>query len=649
MFVSRHVVALLGIVFSALNCSGEATWQTRRVHDVFYTEGAASGDIDGDGQPDIVAGPLWYRGPDFQEAYEITDVKSYPVEAYSDQFFNHVVDVNGDGLGDVIVIGFPGAAARLFLNPGTAAHDRVWTGREITGAVDNESPAMLDLIEGGLPEIVCGCNGQYGYYQAGDDPTGNWTWNPISRPDACPGRFAHALGVGDVDGDGRLDVLDRLNWWQQPSSLAASEPWIVRRWAPEDYGSGGAQICVSDVDGDGDSDLVTSLNAHGFGLSWFEQISLDQFQQHPIMGASSLDNPYGVAFSQLHAVAMTDMNGDGIQDIVTGKRWMAHARHDPGVLQEPVLYWFQCRREEKQVEFVPHLIDTDSGVGVEVLVTDLNGDDRPDVVSSNKRGLSIHMQTDSAKNDAASGSMPAERWQIAEGRDQSTYANGFAPQAAAENMLVPDNFAVDLIASEPELTQPVAMCFDAKGRIWVIEGHTYPIKADEGKGKDRVLVFQDRDADGSFEHRQVFIEGLNLASGIEVGFGGVWIGAAPELLFIPDSDHDAVPDGAPKVVLDGWGLHDTHETLNSFTWGPDGWLYGCQGVFTHSNVGKPGTPNTPEATLDGQVSTTRSVKGMRVPFNAGVWRYHPVRGKRGSSRWSQKNKKAWFPACFGLC
>jgi putative membrane-bound dehydrogenase-like protein len=93
-----------------------------------------------------------------------------------------------------------------------------------------------------------------------------------------------------------------------------------------------------------------------------------------------------------------------------------------------------------------------------------------------------------------------------------------------------------------------------------------------------------------------------------VGFGGVWVGAAPDFLFFPDADGDDVPDGPPRILLDGWGAQDTHETLNSFIWGPDGWLYGCHGVFTHSAVGRPGTPETD-----------------RVKINAGIWRYHPVR------------------------
>ncbi|MDP6208935.1 MAG: dehydrogenase, partial [Roseibacillus sp.] len=177
-------------------------------------------------------------------------------------------------------------------------------------------------------------------------------------------------------------------------------------------------------------------------------------------------------------------------------------------------------------------------------------------------------------------------------------------------MMVPEGFVVDLIAEEPDLTQPIAFTFDERGRLWVVEAHSYPQRQPEGKGKDRIVILEDANQDGIFESRTVFAGGLNLVSGIEVGFGGVWVGAAPHLLFIPDRDRNDVPDGDPVVLLDGWGYQDTHETLNSFTWGPDGWLYGNQGVFCHSMIGKPGTP-----------AEKRS--GMR----AGVWRYHPTRHK----------------------
>jgi putative membrane-bound dehydrogenase-like protein len=185
---------------------------------------------------------------------------------------------------------------------------------------------------------------------------------------------------------------------------------------------------------------------------------------------------------------------------------------------------------------------------------------------------------------------------------------GLTPKKAAEVMSVPEGFTVKLFAGEPDVNQPIAMCLDDRGRLWVAEAYSYPVRRRDKEGKDRIVIFEDTDGDGTFDKRTVFLEGLNLVSGLEVGFGGVWIGAAPYLLYVPLKEGEDKPAGPAKVLLDGWGYQDTHETLNSFIWGPDGWLYGCHGVFTHSKVGKPGTPDKD-----------------RVPINAGFWRYHPTR------------------------
>jgi putative membrane-bound dehydrogenase-like protein len=195
-------------------------------------------------------------------------------------------------------------------------------------------------------------------------------------------------------------------------------------------------------------------------------------------------------------------------------------------------------------------------------------------------------------------------------------------QKVTRDMMLVDGFQADLIAAEPTVHQPVAFAIDEKGRLWIAEAFSYPNKQPVGEGKDRIIILEDQNGDGTFETRKIFIEGLNLVSGLELGFGGVWIGAAPELLFIPDRNRDDRPDGPPEVLLDGWGYQDTHETLNSFTWGPDGWLYGVQGVFTESVVGKPGTADD-----------------ARVPLRAGVWRYHPIKhtfevfAHGGSNQW----------------
>jgi putative membrane-bound dehydrogenase-like protein len=201
---------------------------------------------------------------------------------------------------------------------------------------------------------------------------------------------------------------------------------------------------------------------------------------------------------------------------------------------------------------------------------------------------------------------------------------GLMAEEAAQVMTVPPGFRVQVAAAEPEVQQPIAMCLDDRGRLWLAEGFSYPEREEVGKGKDRILIFEDTDQDGTLDKHTVFIEGLNLVSGLEVGFGGVWVGAAPYFMFIPDKNGNDVPDGlegpqdknrpasdippGATVLLDGWHYEDTHETLNTFTWGPDGWLYGCHGVFTHSRVGKPGT-----------------AEDQRQVLNAGIWRYHPTK------------------------
>jgi putative membrane-bound dehydrogenase-like protein len=202
---------------------------------------------------------------------------------------------------------------------------------------------------------------------------------------------------------------------------------------------------------------------------------------------------------------------------------------------------------------------------------------------------------------------PVPQRTVLPGPDVYAHA-GLSPEEAARAMTVPPGFEVRLFAGEPDVVQPIAMTIDERGRVWVAEAYSYPIRVADDQARDRIVILEDQDRDGRFDKRTVFAERLNLVSGLEVGHGGVWVGAAPYLMFFPDRDRDDRPDGPAQILLDGWGLEDTHETLNSFIWGPDGWLYGCHGVFTHSRVGKPGTPDA-----------------ERVPINAGVWRYHPTR------------------------
>ncbi len=194
------------------------------------------------------------------------------------------------------------------------------------------------------------------------------------------------------------------------------------------------------------------------------------------------------------------------------------------------------------------------------------------------------------------------------------------PAETAAKMKLPPGFKVQVVTSEPDVVQPIAMTQDDRGRLWVITNTNYPVCP--GEKKDSILIFEDTDGDGKADKRTVFYDKLTFPSGIEVGHGGVWIGAPPNLLFIADKNGDDKPDAEPEVVLDGWGWEDTHETLNDFIWGPDGWLYGTHGVFTNSLVGKPGTP-----------------KAERVSITAAVWRLHPI--TRKFERWAEGASNQW--------
>ncbi len=181
-----------------------------------------------------------------------------------------------------------------------------------------------------------------------------------------------------------------------------------------------------------------------------------------------------------------------------------------------------------------------------------------------------------------------------------------SPAEALARITLPAGFHATLFAGEPEVMQPIAFDFDDRGRLWVVESFSYPdYKAD---GRDRILIFTDKDGDGRFDERKVFLDNGTHLSGIALGFGGVWVTSAPNLLFHPDRDGDDVPDGKPEVILDGWTLKAGHNMVNGLAWGPDGWLYGRHGITTHSMVGRPGTPES-----------------ERTKLSCSIWRFHPLK------------------------
>lgn len=907
-------------------------FQTQQLTDIYYSEGAGAGDLDNDGDVDIVYGPLWFEGPDFKQSHEIYAPKKQDTEKYADHFFAWVYDFDSDGWKDVFVVGFPGTPAYVYQNPGKAGAANHWKKHQVFDWVSNESPQLIQLVGDERPELVCTRDGFFGYATiAWDKPFEAWKFVAVS-PQVTDKKFGHGLGIGDVNNDGRMDILHSKGWIEQPATLDETKPWRGHE-ANFTNAYGGAEMYAYDVDGDGDSDIITSQAAHDFGLSWYEQKKEEgevRFVRHDILGKRAEDNPYGVVFSELHSVNLADMDGDGLKDIITGKTYYSHHKQSPMWDAGAVAYWFKLVRGPEGVQWIPFRAADDCGVGRQLGIHDINGDKIPDIVvggmkgahvvfhrrekvddatwnaaqpqvvhapKSNKPGhgqafegeqLKVAKVTGGTAKPQSMGGFAADRWSddaqlwwtggkpgdrldlefdvakegtydlsivltkaqdygivqlylddapigknidlynrpqvittgmlslgqhaIKAGKHQlgvqiqgsnpaavqafmvgidllqignaagslpkdatgkvlnldfekgtledwtveklafadqpikgdvvaarrndmrsqhqgDYWIGGFekkgdpavgtltsasfavthpfasylmgggshadtrveivdkssgkvihqsfgretenmrqvvidlrkhqnaeiyirivdnvkggwghvnfdnfrfhetqpgpiassdiqvtvdayphrglkGPEAAAA-MQLPEGFKVIAAANEPEVLQPIAMCLDDRGRVWIAEAYEYPIRAKGEQGRDRILIFEDRDGNGTLETRKVFAEGLNLVSGLEVGFGGVWVGAAPYLLFLPDANGDDVADGKPQILLDGWGYQDTHETLNAFIWGPDGWLYGCHGVFTHSKVGKPGCKEE-----------------ERQPINAGVWRYHPTR------------------------
>ena len=198
--------------------------------------------------------------------------------------------------------------------------------------------------------------------------------------------------------------------------------------------------------------------------------------------------------------------------------------------------------------------------------------------------------------------------------EQDTLARPLPPAEAAATMQVPEGFRVDVFAAEPEVRNPIAMSWDARGRLWVAENLTYAGGAErvEERLRDRVVIFEDADGDGRADRRQVFADGLRQLTGIEVAPGGVWLICPPQLLFVPDADGDDVPDEPPRVVLDGFEVaaESYHNFANGLRFGPDGWLYGRCGGSCPGLIGPPGTP-----------------ADRRVRLEGGIWRFSPRLGR----------------------
>jgi hypothetical protein len=383
------------------------TFERQQLTDVYYSEGIAAGDLNRDGQADIVYGPYWFAGPGFKERHEIYPAVPQPREKYADHFFAWVHDFNGDGWNDVLAVGFPGTPAFVYENPGASGQARPWPRHQVLDQVANESPQFTNLVGDERPELVCTHDGFFGYARFdASRPLEGWTFHAISEK-VAPIPFGHGLGVGDVNGDGRLDLLMKDGWFEQPRSLDTAARWAFHRAAFAK--AGGAEMYAYDVDGDGDNDVITSLAAHDFGLAWHEQVKDGDaiaFRPHVILGEQPAQNPYGLVFSELHSVNLADIDGDGLKDIVTGKTYYSHHKQSPMWDAGAVVYWFRLVRTPAGVDWVPYRADDTAGIGRQLVVHDINGDGLPDLAAGGMKGAHVLMHRRAVVDE--------ERWRAAQ-------------------------------------------------------------------------------------------------------------------------------------------------------------------------------------------------------------------------------------------
>lgn len=374
------IVGCLLLPVAQMACGeGAIRFEKYQLDHRFRAEGVAVGDFNRDGRRDIAAGSVWYAAPDWQMHTILEEPQEYEPKNYSGCFNAWVEDLNGDGWDDIIQVVWPGKEAVWFENPKGAATP--WRRHVLLPVASNESPQYVDIDGDGQKELVCafatadpdGPHRWMGIARRGRDPYEPWTMQPISAA-AAPGtqRYAHGLGVGDVNGDGRLDVLVTAGWWEAPEDRRQTD-W---QFHPAPFGEYAADIRVFDFDGDGDNDVLTS-SPHNYGIWWHEQLAEGQWRTHEI------DN----RFSQTHALWLADIDGDGLPDFVTGKRWWAHGGNDPGGDEPAVLYWYRLTRRGGQPTWTPHQIDMNSGHGTQFEVVDVDGDGLLDIVTANKKGV----------------------------------------------------------------------------------------------------------------------------------------------------------------------------------------------------------------------------------------------------------------------
>ncbi|MFN8857206.1 MAG: FG-GAP repeat domain-containing protein [Planctomycetaceae bacterium] len=410
-------VFLLGLAALSNLHAEELTWKRLKIDDRFRSEGVSVADVNKDGKNDIIHGLGWYEAPQWTY-HEIRENKDYGdgSGSYSNSFADFAHDLNGDGWTDVICIDFPGTPCYWFENPKGAAGP--WKQHEIWHSAANETPLFTDVTGDGKPDLVFSSEteGLVGYLEipAGEAVTRKWNFvavntdkrDPVPQgtpPDKFPTgtfRYYHGLGAGDVNRDGRVDILIPHGWWEAPPREQLGKG--VWKWHPLNLTPDGkpgylpaSDMYTEDLDLDGDADILMSA-AHNVGIWWFENLggAEPEFKYHLI----------SEQVTQTHALHVVDLDGDGDGELDTGKRWWAHGpKGDVRPDADPVVIWFDITRQKEQApKFTPHVIpeSSGSGVGTQFTIADLDGNKTPDIILSNKKGVNVLLQMRGAKTAA---------------------------------------------------------------------------------------------------------------------------------------------------------------------------------------------------------------------------------------------------------
>jgi hypothetical protein len=363
----------------------------------FHAEGSCIGDFNKDGTPDIAVGHFWYEGPDFKKVHQLfegADAQDFDPKGYSECFGMFTGDFNSDGWDDILVCPHPGTDGFWYENPKNA--DGVWKKHPVTKELGNESQDFADILGIKRKSILFNRNGFLGFATPNPEkPYEPWDFIAVSNQDNKYQKYTHGLGYGDITGNGKIDILEREGWWEQPADPKAV-PWKFHKFP---FADAAAHLVVYDVDGDGLNDVVTALHCHMYGFAWYKQVRKDgeiTFEQKVLIPRS--DKVFDAAetsfpkVSQLHALVAADMNGDGIPDIVTGKRFWAHGPEGDVEPNAPaILMWWETKRNGDKTTLIPHIIDEDSGIGTQFAVGDLNKDGILDIVIGNKKGTFVFL------------------------------------------------------------------------------------------------------------------------------------------------------------------------------------------------------------------------------------------------------------------